>query len=296
MDSLRHRECACQPGLGRATMASLGQSGMPARFAKPRPRRGMAGSSLRLRKRTASAHDLVMRGLGLAIVSGQYAAGSLLPNKDQLTKQFKVSNSTLREAMQKLVAKGMIVAKTKVGTRVLEPRHWNMFDADILDWRFEAGVDRPFLARLFELRQTFEPMAAALMATHRTAEQLDQLTQLAARMRAANGEREAFADVDLAFHLLILQGSDNPFLQSIGALIRTALAASFTMSAPTGDQQRRTSSEDGHEAIVQAIAARDPDAAARAMLAVILDGWTSIGGSSEVKLAEMTLRDFRPSA
>jgi len=171
-----------------------------------------------------------------------------------------------------------------------------MFDADILDWRFEAGVDRPFLARLFELRQTFEPMAAALMATHHTAEQLEQLTQLAARMRAANGERDAFADADLAFHLLILQGSDNPFLQSIGALIRTALAASFTMSAPTDDQQRRTNSEDGHEAIVRAIAARDPDAAAQAMLEVILVGWTSIGGSSEVKLAEMTLRDFRPSA
>lgn len=268
---------------------------MPARFAKPRPRRGIA-PSLRLRKRTASAHDLVMRGLGLAIVSGQYPAGSLLPNKDQLTKQFKVSNSTLREAMQKLVAKGMIVAKTKVGTRVLEPRHWNMFDADILDWRFESGVDRPFLARLFELRQTFEPMAAALMATRRTPEQLAQLSQLAHRMRAANGEREAFADADLAFHLLILQASDNPFLQSIGALIRTALAASFTMSAPAGDQQRLTSSEAGHEAIVRAIADRDPDAAARAMLMVILDGWSSIGGESEAVLAQMTLRDFRPDA
>jgi DNA-binding FadR family transcriptional regulator len=266
---------------------------MPLRFANPRARRGLGGG-IRLRKRAASAHDQVMRGLGLAIVSGQYPAGSLLPNKDLLTKQFKVSNSTLREAMQKLVAKGMIVAKTKVGTRVLEPRHWNMFDADILDWRFEIGVDRPFLAQLFELRQTFEPMAAALMATRRTPEQLAQLTQLARRMREADGERQSFAEADLAFHLLVLQSSDNPFLQSIGALIRTALAASFTMSAPGDDRHRVTVSEASHDAIVEAIAARDPDAAARAMMAVILDGWASIGGVSETVLTHMTLREFRP--
>lgn len=168
---------------------------MLTRLANPRARPGPV-TGIRPRKRPEAAHDLVMRAIGLAIVSGQYPAGTLLPNKDALTKQFKVSNSTLREAMQKLVTKGMIVAKTKVGTRVLEQRHWNMFDADILDWRFETGVDRSFLARLFELRQSFEPMAAALMACHRTPEQLAQLFDLARSMRDADGERQAFAEAD----------------------------------------------------------------------------------------------------
>jgi DNA-binding FadR family transcriptional regulator len=67
------------------------------------------------------------------------------------------------------------------------------------------------------------------------------------------------------------------------------------MSAPGDDRHRVTVSEASHDAIVEAIAARDPDAAARAMMAVILDGWASIGGVSETVLTHMTLREFRPS-
>ena len=37
-----------------------------------------------------------------------------------------------------------------------------MFDADILSWQLETGVDAAFLAKLFEMRQTLEPMAAAV--------------------------------------------------------------------------------------------------------------------------------------
>lgn len=234
-----------------------------------------------------------MRRIGLAIVSGEYPAGTLLPTKDVLTAKFKVSNSTLREAMQKLVAKGMILAKTKVGTRVMEQRQWNMFDADILDWRFEIGVDRSFLAQLFELRQTFEPMAAALMARRRTEEQTAELRALAQHMREAGGERGAFAEADLAFHLVILDASGNPFLQSIGALIRTALAASFSISAPTDDSTRLVNSWAGHMAIADAIAAQDPTAAARAMTVVIEDGWATIGGVSNSPLTEVSLREYR---
>ncbi|GAB0114606.1 GntR family transcriptional regulator [Acidisoma sp. C75] len=234
-----------------------------------------------------------MRKIGLAIVSGEYPTGALLPTKDVLTQKFRVSNSTLREAMQKLVAKGMILAKTKVGTRVLEPRHWNMFDSDILAWRFEVGVDRAFLAQLFELRQTFEPMAAALMARRRNEEQVAELRALAQLMRDAGRERRAFADADLAFHLLILDASGNPFLQSIGALIRTALAAAFSISAPTDDAQRQTLSEAGHVAIAEAIAVGDPSAAARAMSAVIEDGWASIGQAQAMVLTEIALREYR---
>lgn len=68
------------------------------------------------------------------------------------------------------------------------------------------------------------------------------------------------------------------------------------MSAPADDQIRKTNAEAGHIAIVEAIAARDPQAAAAAMMTVILEGWSSIGGVSNSILAHMTLREFRPGA
>ncbi|MCB8879612.1 FadR family transcriptional regulator [Acidisoma cellulosilytica] len=259
-------------------------------FSPVAPRRPGAGP--RVRKRPQAAHDMVMRGIGLDIVSGHYPAGSLLPAKEILSRQFKVSNSTLREALQKLSSKGMIHPKTRVGTRILAERHWNMFDADILDWRFAAGVDRSFLAHLFTLRQAFEPMAAAIMATRRTEDSLRQLTQLAAQMTVAGQDRAAIAAADLAFHLLILESTGNPFLQSIGALIRTALLASFAMSTPDETNGHGAQAPHDHGPLVAAIAAGDAQAAADAMLAVIRAGWINLGGTELPDLATLRLGRF----
>src|SRR5262245_19661596 len=119
-------------------------------------------------RRKLSQHALVARGIGLAIVSGEIAVRSTLPAKDVLMQRFGVSNTSLREALQTLTAKGLIEARTKIGTWVLDKSRWNMFDADILSWQLESGVDPAFLARLFEMRQSLEPMAAAVAALRRS--------------------------------------------------------------------------------------------------------------------------------
>lgn len=264
------------------------------RILSPVPRR-RPSSTPRMRKRPQAAHDMVMRGIGLNIVSGIYPAGSLLPSKELLSRQFKVSNSTLREALQKLATKGMIMAKTRVGTRVLEERHWNMFDADILTWRFAAGVDRNFLAHLFALRQAFEPMAAAIMAERQDDEANRRLAALTSRMAEAGADREAFAHSDLALHLFILESTGNPFLQSISALIRAALSASFALSAPGADAaEAHLLSQREHGALAAAIAAGEPQAAAMAMMQVIRRGWSNVGGAKEQELATIQLVDFVP--
>ncbi|WP_284946178.1 FadR/GntR family transcriptional regulator [Acidisoma cladoniae] len=244
------------------------------------------------RPRRRSAHDIVLRGIGMAIMSGEFAVGTILPAKHDLMHRFGVSNTPLREALQTLAAKGLIVAKTKVGTRVLDQSHWNMFDAEILGWRLQAGVDRDFLARLFEMRQAFEPLAASLMAARRSDAQIARLRELLAEMVRAGTDATAFAEADVAFHFYILEASSNPFLQSIGALIRTALAASFAISAPNNDRTAESVTHAEHGAVVVAIADRDAQAAADAMIVVIRRGWTNIRGSSDAIIANIAMRDF----
>ncbi len=51
----------------------------------------------------------------------QYANGKFLPNEIQLAKQFAISRSTLRQALNKLVYEGLLVRKKGVGTRIAEP-------------------------------------------------------------------------------------------------------------------------------------------------------------------------------
>ena len=252
---------------------------------------GRASSGSRTRPRAATAHNAVLKGIGFAILSGEFPGGSPLPGKEVLMRRFGVSNTPLREALQSLASKGLIAAKTKVGTWVRDEAHWNMFDPDLLSWRLEIGIDEAFLAKLFEMRQTFEPVAAAVAAIHRTDEQIAELRSLIGAMAEAKTNKQDFTDVDVALHLLVLAASGNPFMRSIGALIRTALAASFASSAPTDDPKRADLAVDQHASIVEAIARRDPQAAADAMMFVIQQGWVNIGGRLD-QLARLRVESF----
>ena len=238
-----------------------------------------------------SAHATVARGLGLAIISGEFAVGSLLPGKEALMRQYGVSNTVLREALQALAAKGLIVARTKIGTWVADQSRWNMFDPDILSWRLEAGVDKTFMARIFEMRQTLEPMAAAAAALNRSKAQADRLLALAQAMADPSHDKASFTAIDVAFHLCLLEASGNPFMQSIGAAIATALAASFRASAPSDDPALARIAHTQHFGIATAVMAQDPQAAADAMMAVIRQGWTFSGAPGR-RLATLDVQDF----
>lgn len=71
-------------------------------------------------KRTS--HRLVVEELGQAVVGGEFAIGETLPGDTDLAARFSVSRTVLREAMKTLAAKGLVVARARIGTRVLPGR------------------------------------------------------------------------------------------------------------------------------------------------------------------------------
>lgn len=234
--------------------------------------------ALALSMPSRSAHELVVQGIGRRIVAGQYPIGSTLPGDADLMERFGVSRSVLREALKTLAAKGLIEPKTRVGTRILDEKRWNMFDADILSWRLQRGADAPFFENLFDIRQALEPLAAASAALRRSDEDIGRIEAAWRSMGPPDQTREGFTAADLAFHRAILDASGNPFLHSIGSVIETALAAAFALSAPVDDPERFALALSQHRAILDAIIARDACAASEAMTVVISEGtrWTSM--------------------
>src|SRR3546814_6148531 len=77
-----------------------------------------------------------------------------------MLKRFGISRTVLREVFKTLTAKGLIVAKTRVGTTVLDRPHWNFFDADILSWKVSQAFDLDFIRSLAEVRVAVEGAAA----------------------------------------------------------------------------------------------------------------------------------------
>ena len=221
--------------------------------------------------KTRTNHAQVVDDLGKAIVSGAFPIGSILPGDGELLQLFKVSRTVLRESMKTLAAKGLVVPRARVGTRVTEKMHWNMFDNDVLSWHFESGVNEEFLLHLYDIRLAFEPFAASLVAQRASGEEIEKLRQLARAMAASDLTSDSLALADLHFHLAIAEASHNPFMRSLGGLIEAALVGMFRMSAPSSSNGFDNLVET-HMAIVDAIAAGDGLAAHKAMEFVIFDG------------------------
>lgn len=216
--------------------------------------------------------EQIVRAMGTSILRGEYPEGALLPAEGDLMAQFGISRTVLREVMKTLAAKGLVVSKTRVGTKVRPQVDWNMFDTDLLGWRLDLGMDLRFLNSLYEIRLAVEPAATALAALRRTDESLARMRALIDEFRQPGHTRSSFAEIDLALHLEIAAASGNPFMRAIGAIIEAALMASFVDSAPVADEGRLRHSTEDHAEIVEAIAAGDATRAAQAMTQVIEDG------------------------
>ncbi|MCW3849512.1 FadR family transcriptional regulator [Sphingomonas sp. LB-2] len=224
-----------------------------------------------MRSSRVAGHDEIVAILGSQILSGELPPGSRLPTEEEMLARFGASRVLMREITKTLVAKGLAVAKTRVGTRVSPPEQWSYFDPDVLAWRVRLGFDHQFLEQLVQMRRAVEPAAAALAAEQRTGAHLAEMRKALAAMSDAGSDRRAFSDADLDFHIAVAVASGNPLFRSIASVIETALEAYFALSTPLQIASMEAAVA-SHTRIADAIEQRDGEAAARAMLAVIDEG------------------------
>ncbi len=220
-------------------------------------------------ERAKSSHDQIAATLAMELLQGLYPPGENMPPEPQLIQRFRVSRTVIREVMKTLAAKGFVVSKTRIGTRVREPVYWNYFDADVLAWRVRLGFDDTFMHYVVEVRRAIEPAAAALAAVRRSSAHVTRLRDCVRQMGRSNHDRQSFAESDLDFHLVIGDASGNPMMRSVAGVIETALIASFLHSSPIDDPADHQMTVNAHAAVVDAIEAGDGRAAFSTMLQVI---------------------------
>ncbi len=210
----------------------------------------------------------ILDRLGQDICSGRYTPGQVLPSETELGAQFGVSRIVIREVIKALVAKGVLEVRRKVGTTVLDPSRWNLFDPSIIAWRAHSAVLNKMLsADLMELRRIVEPAAARFAAARAT--EADRIALRAAYQdmeRAVNGEGDYIA-ADLAFHASLLAACHNQFVRQMQDAMSAILQTSFEIVSlkPGGP----AFSLPMHEALCIAIESGDEVAAERAALTLI---------------------------
>jgi len=207
--------------------------------------------------------------MGQDIVSGRHPIGSSLPAEPLLCEALGVSRTVVREAVKSLVAKGLLVTGPKLGTRVLPQTCWNWFDADVVRWTVRGGLTRTVLRDLQELRRVVEPAAVRLAAERATAADVGELEAAYAGMKLAIEEGGDYVHSDLRFHQGLLRACGNRMLAHMGTALGALLRTSFELSTARPDGALL--SLPLHRAVLDAVIARKPDAAERAIL-VLIDG------------------------
>ncbi|MCO4318873.1 FadR family transcriptional regulator [Phyllobacterium sp. 21LDTY02-6] len=209
--------------------------------------------------REALLHCLVEK-----IVSGTFRENSTLPNEAELTEQFGVSRTSLREAMQYLSALGMVRSRTRAGTTILPRENWNYLDPIVLDVMLSVGPDDTFYSSLIDARQLLEPAAAAQAAANANARQLYQISKAFEDMVEANSrDTEDWSRADLEFHTAIIDASGNWVYRQFASAIRAALLASFRLTNRASQSHEQAILT--HQDVLEAIRMRRPEAARHAM-------------------------------
>ncbi|WP_199555206.1 FadR/GntR family transcriptional regulator [Sandaracinobacteroides hominis] len=216
--------------------------------------------------------------LGRAIVTGRYEARPF-PTEAEIAKAHGVSRSVTREAVKMLTAKGLVSARPRQGTIVQPPAAWNLFDSDVLRWILERKFSVELLRHFNELRIAIEPEAASLAARYHEPADLERIREGLARMEAAERGLDDTLEADIAFHVAVLQASQNPFYNQFRQMVATALKTSIRF---TNRIKGRSASVADHGAVAEAIAQGDPEAARAAMRGIIGDVLELIDEAADV--------------
>ncbi|MFT4077123.1 MAG: FadR/GntR family transcriptional regulator [Asticcacaulis sp.] len=213
-------------------------------------------------------HNKAASDLGRAIVSGRYAPGKKLPTEFESAERLGISRSSYREATRILAAKGMLVSRTKAGTVVSARSSWNLLDPDVLAWFFQSEPSPSFIHDLFELRMVVEPAAAAMAAVRRTEAQVSEMEKALEIMSEKTLASEAGLAADKHFHTVILEATRNETFISLASGIGAA-----ARWASIFKQRHRELPRDpvpDHMRLLQAIKAKDPEAARHAAVTLLL--------------------------
>ncbi len=199
--------------------------------------------------RTVSLRDKAYAEIKRRINCLDYAPGAYI-NEAQVSRELKLGRTPVHHALDRLRLEGLVSVIPRKGVIV-------------------QAVSLDTILQIIDLRLLNEPYGVALAVERAIPQDIHLMRQIlqeaGALIRGRN--REALINLDRAFHHAIAQAARHPILgELLGALHERSLRFWF-ISLSDDLQLRRVNDE--HRAVLDAIAARDRDAATAAMHAHI---------------------------
>lgn len=197
--------------------------------------------------------DEITAKLRAMIHSGEWPLQQRIPSEPELMAKLGVSRGTLREAVKALAHSGMLEVRRGDGTYVRATSEMSGAARRMYQDHTEEHI--------LEVRVGLDTQAARLAARHATDDDVSALRALLAERDAAwhAADYAAWALADWGFHERVARASRNPLLHELYVSFGDIFHADLLK------QQQRPGFDglphEGHDSLVDAIEARDGDAA-----------------------------------
>lgn len=209
--------------------------------------------TLPIKKITAA--EAVVESLKQRIRDGEFIPDAKLPSESALLKEYELSRFTIREAIARLAASGIIQVKHGKGAYVANTISVSALDDVLIPFFPEYHHGR--MNELVEARSLIEAEVAAKLANQRTREQLDHLHSLLKCNEQDLADADFFATQDFNFHFAQVKMFQNQFYAAIyQALYRQIKAFLVRYAESISD---KTGAIEKHRPILEAIEKRDPE-------------------------------------
>lgn len=187
---------------------------------------------------TRIAHSIVEQ-INSLIEEGKFPAGSRLPSEKQLSLEFKVSRSCVREALRVLEAMGKIRVYHGQGSFICDISESDIDKESKLDdpelWIYWLKAFRAEVLDLLQVRDALESKTAYLAACNANSKDISKIKQIMLEtekeMKKDNISSDDAFMLDCKFHSCIANASHNSFLikldNGIGGAIETDRKAIF---------------------------------------------------------------------
>ena len=158
---------------------------------------------------------MVSEDLRQQIVKGVLKLGERLPSKSELTKQYGVSRTVVREAIAALRYDNLVEARQGSGVFVRNSQSSASSALQPTDFARISSI-----IEMLELRTAVEMEAAALAAVRRSPAQEEAISERCDDIDRLIAEGKPTSEADVAFHLTVADATNNPrfreFLQLLG--------------------------------------------------------------------------------
>ncbi|WP_028311221.1 FCD domain-containing protein [Derxia gummosa] len=206
--------------------------------------------------------DQIVVQLETMIVEGSFKPGDRLPPERQQAEQLGVSRPSLREAIQKLAARGLLQSRQGGGTFVTD-----QLDSGFADpWQEMIGKHPELHRDVLEFRRMLEGTVAELAATRATDADLERIGRIFGQIEASYSNVEVSSKFDVQLHQAIADAAHNALFTHLTSSLLSMLqahvhdnVANLFAVGPVAEQLLGQ-----HRAIWEGIRARDPKAARKA--------------------------------